>query len=181
MPEEAPLPWQAVVDVPTIHPCLSFLGAMCACPPLPHLCWSLWCRHLGSSLSAHLSLGGDSLVSMHGKYWVVASHSAKLGIRSRIWEEEALWLCMFDTSLRSGLFQLWKGHVSREVRHGRFVTWKRSQGPEDCTKWWSLSSCFFLASYVKFPLDLTLYCLPWWVVRVIHERRIWSLCQTVVS
>ena len=32
--------------------------------------------------------------------------------------------CMFNMSLRSGLFQLLEGHVSREVKHGWFDTWE---------------------------------------------------------
>lgn len=87
--------------------------------------WSLWCRHLASSLSAHLSLGWD--LSVHGEYWVVSYHSAKMGFRSRVWEEEALCLCMFDTSLRSGLFQLWKCmFLGRSVMAG-LLPGKRSQ------------------------------------------------------
>lgn len=130
VPEEAPLPWQTAVNVPTVHLYLSFIGAMRACPPFPRLCWSLMITVVQASCFLTFCPpfpGLRSLVSMHGKYWVVYYHSAKMGFRSRVWEEEALWLCMFDTSLRSGLFQLWKGHVSREVRHGRFVTWEESR------------------------------------------------------
>lgn len=32
--------------------------------------------------------------------------------------------CVFNTSLRSGLFQLLEGHTSREVKHGGFETWE---------------------------------------------------------
>lgn len=177
VPEEAPLPWETAVYVPTIHLFLSFLGAMCACPPFPCLCWSLMITVQAPCFLTFCPPypGLRSLVSMPGKYWVVAYHSAKMGFRSRVWEEEALCLCMFDTSLRSGLFQLWKGMFLGRSDMAGLLPGKRSQGPEDCTNWWSLSSCSVLASYVKFPLDVTLYCLPWWVVRIIHERRIWSL------
>lgn len=126
----------------------SSLTDCCQCAhnsPLPELSW---CRVCLPSLPTPLLITDDhcgvgillpfltlcppfpglrSLVSMHSKYWVVA-YSAEMCFRSRVWEEEAQWLCMFDTSLRSGLLQLWKGHVSKEVRHGMFVTWEEVSG-----------------------------------------------------
>lgn len=75
-------------------------------PPLPGLSW---CHVCLPSLPTPLLItvvqasyfltfcppfpGLRSLVSMHGKYWVVAYHSAEMGFRSKVWEEEMLWLC----------------------------------------------------------------------------------------
>lgn len=155
VPEEAPLPWQTAVKVPTIHLSLSFLGAMSACPPFPRLCWSLMITVVWVSYFLTFCLpfpGLRSLVSIHGKHWAVAYHSAEMEFRSRVWKEEALWLCMFDTSLRSGLFQLWKGHVSREVRHGRFVTWEEVSGSWGLYKVTIPEQLFFLSQVCEISI-----------------------------
>lgn len=82
----SPLPWQTAASVPTIHLYLSFLGAMCACPPFPRLCWTLMIIVVWSCFFNFCPPfpGLRSLVSVHRKYWVVAHHSAKMGLRAGV-------------------------------------------------------------------------------------------------
>lgn len=148
------------------------------CPPctstLLELSWRRVC--LPSLPMLLLHCGGDILLPhslsifpwvkiseglcTHTKYWAVAYRSAEMGFRSRAWEEEALWLSMFNMSLRSGSFQLLERHMSREVKHGRLDTWEEvSRVPRTVVSDEPPRSRFCPASCVKWPLDLV-FLLP---------------------
>lgn len=80
-------------------------------------------------------------MTVHTKPWVWTYHATEMEFTSTAWQDEALWVWMFNMSLSSGLFQLLEGHVTREIKHGSFESREEASSIlKAVSKQWALHS-----------------------------------------